>query len=156
MTIDRDGRSKIVTVTLLHATRPPFGVAATPEGDDLWLSAEALPAATGWELKPEGLCQADRCVRVPHGVALVRKDHSTAMGRQDQVNLTALAGLLGQPVIRDPAHAVWCFGEAAPARRAAWQSLQAPDFTLPDLDGRPHSLSDYRGKKVFLVSWASW
>jgi peroxiredoxin len=32
----------------------------------------------------------------------------------------------------------------------------APDFTLPDLDGRMHSLSDYRGKKVFLLAWASW
>jgi peroxiredoxin len=29
-------------------------------------------------------------------------------------------------------------------------------FTLPDLEGRPHALADYRGKKVFLVFWASW
>ena len=27
---------------------------------------------------------------------------------------------------------------------------QAPDFTLPDQDGREHSLSDYRGQKVVL------
>ena len=33
---------------------------------------------------------------------------------------------------------------------------EAPDFTLPDLEGRQHSLSDYRGRKVFLASWASW
>jgi hypothetical protein len=154
--IDRDGLAKVVTVTLLYGTRPPFAVAATPEGGDLWLSADLLPAATGWELTPEGLCQADRCIRVPQGISLVRTRQPTAMGRQDQVNLTALAGLLGQPVLRDEAHGVWCFGEAAPARRAAMRSLEAPDFTLPDLDGRPHSLSDYRGKKVFLVSWASW
>ena len=136
-----------MTVTLLYGTRPPFGVVASPEGKRLWLSAEALPAATGWALKPEGLCQDDRCIPVPSGASLVRKD---------QVDLTALAGLLGQAVLRDEAHAVWCFGEAAPARRAAMQSLQAPDFTLPDLEGRPHALRDYRGKKVFLVSWASW
>jgi len=36
------------------------------------------------------------------------------------------------------------------------RSLEAPDFTLPDLDGKLHSLSDYRGKKVLLMSWASW
>ena len=35
-------------------------------------------------------------------------------------------------------------------------SLEAPDFTLPDLDGRPHSLSDHRGAKVFLVAYGSW
>ncbi|MBC8401583.1 MAG: redoxin domain-containing protein [Candidatus Marinimicrobia bacterium] len=27
---------------------------------------------------------------------------------------------------------------------------QAPDFTLPDQDGNPVSLGDYRGKKVLL------
>jgi peroxiredoxin len=41
-------------------------------------------------------------------------------------------------------------------RRAAMASLQAPDFGLPDLDGRRHRLSDYRGKKVLLAAWASW
>lgn len=32
----------------------------------------------------------------------------------------------------------------------------ADDFTLPDLDGRPHSLSDYRGKWVLVNYWATW
>ena len=35
-------------------------------------------------------------------------------------------------------------------------SSEAPDFELPDLDGRMHQLSDYRGRRVFLVAWASW
>jgi peroxiredoxin len=47
-------------------------------------------------------------------------------------------------------------GEAAGDRAAALRSLQAPDFTLPDLSGRMHRLSEHRGKKVLLVSWASW
>ena len=154
MTIDRAGRATVATVTVLYGTRPPCALAASPEGDQLWIPADALAAATGWELKPEGLCEGDRCVPIADG--LVRREHATTMGRQDQVNLTALARKLGQPTLRDAAHAVWCFGEASPARRAALQSLEAPDFTLPDLDGRPHALRDYRGKKVFLVSWASW
>ena len=33
---------------------------------------------------------------------------------------------------------------------------KASDFTLTDLDGAPVSLSDYRGKKVFLHSWGSY
>ncbi|MDX6665660.1 MAG: hypothetical protein QOG68_1866, partial [Solirubrobacteraceae bacterium] len=28
---------------------------------------EELHARTGWELKPEGLCKADRCVPLPAG-----------------------------------------------------------------------------------------
>lgn len=29
-------------------------------------------------------------------------------------------------------------------------NTQAPDFTLPDQDGKMHSLSDYKGRKVIL------
>ena len=47
-------------------------------------------------------------------------------------------------------------GVSAEERAQALASLEAPDFTLPDLDGRPHSLSEHRGKKVFLVAYASW
>ena len=136
-----------MTTTILYGVRPPYQAAAAPSGDDFWLPAAELTGATGWELKAEGLCQADVCVRVPQGVGLVQGQ---------AVNLTALARLLDQPVIRDDAHGVWCAGDASPARRATRQSLDAPDFTLPDLDGHPHRLSDYRGRKVFLVSWASW
>jgi peroxiredoxin len=32
----------------------------------------------------------------------------------------------------------------------------APAFTYPDLEGRPVSLKDYRGKVVFLNVWATW
>ena len=32
----------------------------------------------------------------------------------------------------------------------------APDFTLKDLDGNTVSLSDFRGKVVFLNFWATW
>lgn len=33
---------------------------------------------------------------------------------------------------------------------------KAPDFTLKDFDGNNVSLSDFRGKKVFLNFWATW
>src|SRR6056297_1004975 len=34
--------------------------------------------------------------------------------------------------------------------------MQAPDFTLQNMNNQEVSLSDYRGKKVFLNFWASW
>ncbi len=35
-------------------------------------------------------------------------------------------------------------------------SFPAPDFSLTDLHGRSHRLSNYRGKVVFLNLWATW
>jgi len=37
-----------------------------------------------------------------------------------------------------------------------WSGRQAPDFTLSDITGRQHKLSDYRGKNVVIVFWATW
>ena len=62
----------------------------------------------------------------------------------------------GRPVAVDREERAAYLGVPAAQRAAALASLQAPDFTLPDLSGRPHSLSAQRGKKVLLVAYASW
>ncbi len=38
----------------------------------------------------------------------------------------------------------------------SWSGRQAPDFTLSDIAGKQHKLSDYRGKNVVIVFWATW
>ena len=37
-----------------------------------------------------------------------------------------------------------------------WFGKEAPDFTVTDVQGNKHSLSDYRGKNVMVVFWATW
>jgi len=125
------------------------GVAADNRNNGLWLGAADLERVSGWTLKPEGFCKGEVCVPVP-------PSRAAEFVSGQSYNLAALAGLLGRPVVADTVNHVWCIGEASGERRRALQSLEAPDFTLPDLAGRMHSLSDYRGKRVFLVSWASW
>ena len=36
------------------------------------------------------------------------------------------------------------------------KTFEAPDFTVYDLEGNAHKLSDFRGKPVVLNFWASW
>jgi hypothetical protein len=79
-----------------------------------------------------------------------------ALVRDGAIDLATLADLLGRPLALDAAEVRACLGVAAADRARTLASLDAPDFTLPDLDGRPHTLSAYRGKKIFLIAFASW
>ncbi|MBL8344805.1 MAG: redoxin domain-containing protein [Rubrivivax sp.] len=148
-------------ITLLHEQRETqwpeaTGTASTTEclaeGDALWLDAAAIEAATGWSWKPEGLCHGDTCVPLPRP----RGDGAEPLVRDGRLNLAALWRHSGQPVVHDAASRTWVLGSGSARRGAALATLQAPDFTLPDLQGGEHRLSAYRGRKVFLATWASW
>ena len=138
-----------MAIDIIYGERVTEGVDADAKADGLWLKASDLERVSGWAHKPEGFCKGEVCVPVPAS----RKDEFV---RGESYNLAALADLLGQPMVADAENHASCFGEAASERRRILTSLDAPDFSLPDLAGRMHSLSQYRGKKVFLVSWASW
>jgi hypothetical protein len=138
-----------MAIDIIYGDRVTAGVDANAAGVALWLTGDDLKRVSGWEYKPQGFCKTDICLPVPAARTNEFVDGS-------RYNLAALANLLGQPIVSDEAHHAWCFGEAAAERKRVLTSLEAPDFTLPDLDGKMHSLSDYRGKKVFVVSWASW
>lgn len=138
-------------IIVIFGDRTPLSLEAASEAGNLWIDVADLKAASGWELKSEGVCKGELCVPIPLGRAA---DFLRADGRQ--LNLTGLANLLRQPVIANEQHGVWFIGEGAGARRETMASLQAPDFELPDLDGKLHRLSHYRGQKVLLSAWASW
>ena len=128
-------------VTLAHA-----------DATQVWITTDDLTRATRFELKPQGVCRDQLCFPVPKARAseFVRKDSGKTL-----FNLLAFAQLVKQPVAHDQALSTWYFGQRADQREGL-SSLQAPDFTLPDMAGKMHSLSNFRGKKVLLVTWASW
>lgn len=47
-------------------------------------------------------------------------------------------------------------GAGAPGFAALESPRPAPGFSLIDLDGKPRSLADYRGRTVLVHFWASW
>jgi hypothetical protein len=129
-------------------------VAALPDATkDLWVTMTDLKRATGFVVKPQGVCREQLCFPLP-------KDHKadfvSKKGRVSWFNLTAFARLIKQPVAFDEKIAIWYFGPRPDVRDSYISSLDAPDFALPDAIGKMHSLSDFKGKKVLLVTWASW
>ncbi len=122
--------------------RGEFTVGTT---NDLNVSPTDAEALTGWTLKPEGMCRDELCVPLP---AEARRD--------GHVDIAAFWRILGNPVVSGAPGDVWVLGTAAESRASALSGLEAPDFTLPDLAGVPHTLSALRGKKIFLTTWASW
>ena len=132
----------------------PTEVTASSEASkDLWITMDDLKRATRFVVKPQGVCRDELCFPLP---AKRKAEFISKRGAVTWFNLTAFAALVKQPVARDEKNSVWYFGKREDERGTYLASLEAPNFTLPDINGKMHSLADYRGKKVLLVTWASW
>ena len=124
------------------------GVDPAQSPDALWVRKTDLPRINEFELKPQGACRADVCIPV-----------EKSMARGAYFNLTAFARKVGQTVVADRDARVWSFGEIPLVSGQFVDSRVAPDFEVPLSEpgsGRPVRLSDFRGKKVLVLTWASW
>ena len=129
-------------------------VSAAPEASsDLWITTGDLARATRFAIKPQGVCRDELCFPLPKNR---KAEFVSKKGATIWFSLSAFAKLIRQPVVVDQKNGVWYFGTRASEQNGYLASLEAPDFTLPDLSGKLHSLTDFRGKKVLLVTWASW
>ena len=111
----------------------------------LWVQTRDLPRINEFELKPEGACRADLCVPVPK-----------SMIDGEYFDFSGFARLTGQAEVADSTTRTWSYGEMPVLRGAFLESRMAPDFAVPDRKGNPVRLSGFRGKKVLVVTWASW
>ena len=129
--------------TVLYDDRTIAVDRVRPDPNDLWVRAADLPRINQFEVKPQGACRADLCIPV-----------SKSLRFGEWFNLTGFARQIRQPVVADSG--VWSFGEIPVVRGDFYRSRIAPDFAVPDRRGRIVHLSDFRGKKVLVVTWASW
>ncbi len=134
-------------LTVIHEQRETALPAIEGIEEGLWLDPQAIERATGWSWKPQGMCQADTCIPLPRDGHLVRD------GRLD---LSGMWAYMGLPVLHDEARKTWVLGSGATQQSQLAPGAPAPDFELPDLSGQMHRLSDLRGRKVLLTTWASW
>jgi hypothetical protein len=139
--------------TVLYQDRVVVVERTLPDPNDLWVRPDDLPRINDFVLKPEGACLAELCVPV-------RQDRDSGIfvtrATEGWLNVTELARRLQQAFVVDEGHAVWSFGNIPVTRNAFLQSAMAPDFALPDREGKLVRLSDFKGKKVLIVTWASW
>jgi hypothetical protein len=122
-------------------------VEAIVTDDRVLIEPDRLPSALGWELKAEGLCRDDVCIPV-------RNADSLFVG--ERLDLSAVAGALRRPVVVDGDAGLVAVALPAEQRTRALDALEAPAFTLDDLDGTSHGLEEWRGRKKLLVAFASW
>ncbi len=119
--------------------------------DSLWVRVDQLEQATGWQLKPEGVCLGEICV------PLFEPEREAWIADADDrvwFCYSAFADKIGQKHVRDGD--VWSLGSVPEVRRIGLESGLAPDFEMTDRNGDTVRLSDLRGHKVVLFTWASW
>ena len=109
----------------------------------LWVQSRDLPRINQFEVKPQGACRADVCIPL-----------SKTLKNGDWFNLTGFAHKIGEAVVNE--QNVYSFGEIPVLRGSFYNSRVAPDFAVPDRQGKVVHLSDFRGKKALVITWASW
>ena len=131
------------TATVLYNDSAVKLTTVRPDAKDLWVRASDLPRINEFELKPQGACRADMCIPV-----------SKALKNGPWFNLTGFSRKLGQAFVNDSS--VWSFAEIPVMRGSFYASRVAPDFAVPDRNGKMVHLADFRGKKALVFTWASW
>ncbi|MBM3676130.1 MAG: hypothetical protein FJW88_14560 [Actinobacteria bacterium] len=134
-------------VSLINAEHGARELAGTVDGGRVLVDADGFAALTGWTLKAEGWCRGEVCVPV--------RDR-TPVAADGRIDVAGFGAALSMPTVVDAEERVVALGERADTRAAVIATGDAPDFELPDLEGRPFRFSSIGRKKKLLLAWASW
>ena len=108
----------------------------------LSISAIEFEAGTGWVIKPEGACKGDMCIPI-------------SQANSDKLDVTAISEAMNLPLVEEAEAGLWALGPDSIGGKTL-SSAQAPELTLPDLDGNQFKLSSLKGKKVLIYAWAPY
>ncbi|MDP9116002.1 MAG: hypothetical protein M3O28_01830, partial [Actinomycetota bacterium] len=126
---DEDRASEVACTIDIAATTVTVG-----------LTPDAVLTATGWEVKPYGLCRGDVCNRARFGQSVALDELAAALQRPLAFEVLGdrVVGMLGA---------------------ASGSTLQAgdvaPQLSLPDVDGNPVAVTGV-GRKTAVVTWSTW
>ncbi len=108
----------------------------------IWLGVAALVAAV-----------LIGCKEKPQNGEQKTEDKSQIAQDNSPLALSSPQGEAGsKPTLRDIIARRRTWGPAY----AYWFKEKAPDFVVTDITGKRHKLSEYRGRNVMLIFWATW
>ena len=139
--------SMMKVLTQDAAGDPVRSIAAVVADGRVLTDTNGITTGLGWDLKPEGLCRGDVCVPVRP---------EAGVEANGQIDFGAVASVLGMSTLVDEEHGLVAVSAPAADRRAALKGRVAPDFALPDLDGRLRTLEEFKDRKRLLIAFASW
>ena len=89
-------------------------------------------------------------------IAKIKAARQTAIESRTQTTQSQLSSTLEEPAI-----SLAELEKPNPAKTwepsfTTWFGKPAPDFTLTDITGKTHKVSDYKGKNLILNFWATW
>ncbi len=141
------GEDELRQITIITDRVALVDAEADPARGTFLIDPGDLQPALGWVMTSSGLCRGDACVPV-------RDLDAVCVG--DRLDVAAVAAALGRPSVVDVAAGIVAVALPAELRRRALADLDAPAFTLPDLDDVPRSLDEWSGLKKLLVTFSSW
>lgn len=76
-------------------------------------------------------------------------------GRRTQIDTSPLPATPSANDQSELNEVIWAARTWRP-RYQSWYGKPAPDFALTDLADKEHKLSDYKGKNIIIIFWATW
>lgn len=137
---------------ILIANNKSSKISELEQEGGLWVLENELTAATGFELKSSGACYPKLDICIP----LFENDFTYEDEDGKWLNISKLAKTLDMALVSNKDDSVWSLGIIPQEREHLLNTGMAPNIKMVDIHGKSIRLSNFRGKKVLIVTWATW